>query len=140
MKIVTSVSLPGTCREAFAFYAKALGGEITTAISYGEAFPDTAPEIRAWLMYCWLQVGDQAILGSDMHPDHAPDMHRPKDGFDITLLFDAVEEARRIFDALSEGGEIGIPFGVNDCAPGFGAFTDRFGVPWMTNVTPAQPA
>ena len=140
MKIVTSVSLPGTCREAFEFYAKALGGEITTAISYGEAFPDTAPEIRDWLMYCWLQVGDQAILGSDMHPDHAPDMHRPKDGFDITLHFDSVDEARRVFEDLSAGGEVQIPFGVNDCAPGFGGFTDRFGVPWMTNVTPAQPA
>jgi PhnB protein len=134
MKIVTSVSLPGTCREAFEFYARVLGGEITTAIRYGEAFPDGPPQIADWLMYCWLQVGDQAILGSDMHPDHAPDMHKPKDGFDITLHFDTVEEARRVFEDLSEGGQIEMPFGVNDCAPGFGGFTDRFGVPWMTNV------
>jgi len=140
MKIVTSVSLPGTCREAFDFYARVLGGEITTAVSYGEAFPDTAPGTQDWLMYCWLQVGDQAILGSDMHPDHAPDMHKPKDGFDITLHFDSVDEARRVFEDLSDGGEVQIPFGVNDCAPGFGGFTDRFGVPWMTNVAPARPA
>jgi PhnB protein len=141
MKIVTSVSLPGTCREAFEFYARVLGGEITTAISYGEAFPDGPPGIKDWLMYCWLQVGDQAIMGSDMHPDHAPDMHKPKDGFDITLHFDTVEEARRVFEGLSEGGQIEMPFGVNDCAPGFGGFIDRFGVPWMTNVVaPAQNA
>jgi PhnB protein len=140
MKIVTSISLPGTCREAFEFYARVLGGEITAAIPYGEGEPDspTPPGIRDWLMYCWLQVGDQAILGSDMHPDHAPDMHKPKDGFDITLQFDTVEAARRVFEGLSEGGEISIPFGVNACAPGFSGFTDRFGVPWMTNVAPAQ--
>lgn len=135
MKIVTSVSLPGSCREAFQFYAKVLGGEITTAIPYGEAFPEGPPAIADWLMYCWLQVGDQAILGSDMHPDHAPDMNKPKDGFDITLHFDTVDEARRVFGDLSEGGEIQMPFGINECAPGFGSFTDRFGVPWMINVT-----
>lgn len=139
MKIVTSLSLPGTCREAFDFYAKALDGKITTAVTYGEGFPDTTPaEIRDWLMYCWLQVGDQALMGSDMHPDHAPDMHKKKDGFDVTLHFDKVEEARRAFEALSEGGVVTIPFGVNDCAPGFSGFTDKFGVPWMTNTTPAQ--
>lgn len=138
MKIVTSVSMPGTCREAFEFYARVLGGQITTAITYGEAFPETTPAgIRDWMMYCWLQVGDQAILGSDMHPDHAPDMSKPRDGFDITLHLDTVEEARRIFEGLSEGGEVKIPFGVNDCAPGFSGFTDRFGVPWMTNIPPA---
>ena len=87
MKIVASVSLPGTCREAF--------------------------------------------------EDHAPDMHKKKDGFDVTLHFETVEEARRVFEALSEGGEVSIPFGANDCAPGFSGFTDRFGVPWMTNTIPA---
>ncbi|WP_309627166.1 VOC family protein [Brevundimonas sp.] len=137
MKIVTSVSMPGTCREAFGFYAKVLGGEIITAITYGEAFPETPAPTNDWLMYCWLQVGDQVLLGSDMHPDHAPDLHKKKDGFDVTLHFDTVEEARRVFETLSEGGEVSIPFGVNDCAPGFSGFTDRFGVPWMTNVTPA---
>lgn len=141
MKIVPSVSLPGTCREAFDFYAKVLGGKITTAVRYGDAFPDGPPAIADWLMYCWLQVGDQAIQGSDMHPDHAPDMHKPKDGFDITLHFETVEEARRVFEGLSEGGQVEMPFGINDCAPGFGGFTDRFGVPWMTNVVaPTQNA
>ena len=142
MKIVTSLSFPGTCREAFEFYAGVLGGEITAAIPYGEGFPGmpVPPRIKDWLMHCWLQVGDQALMGSDMHPDYAPDMHKPKDGFDITLHFDSVDEARRVFADLSAGGEVQIPFGVNDCAPGFGGFTDRFGVPWMTNVTPAQPA
>ena len=139
MKIVTSLSFPGTCREAFDFYAAALGGEITAAIPYGEGFPGmpTPPQIRDWLMHCWLQVGDQAIMGSDMHPDFAPDMHRPKDGFDVTLHFDKVEDARRIFEGLSEGGEVRMPFAESPWSPGFGGFTDRFGVPWMINTMPA---
>lgn len=139
MKIVTSLSFPGNCGEAFDFYARVLGGEITARQPYGEGFPGmpVPPQIRDWLMHCWLQVGDQALMGSDMHPDYAPDMHKPKDGFDVTLHFDRVEDARRIFDGLSEGGEIRMPFAESPWSPGFGGFTDRFGVPWMINTTPA---
>ena len=138
MKIVTSLSFPGTCGEAFDFYAEVLGGEITARQPYGEGFPGmpTPPQIRDWLMHCWLQVGDQAIMGSDMHPDYATDMHKPKDGFDVTLHFDKVEDARRIFEGLSAGGEVRMPFAESPWSPGFGGFTDRFGVPWMINTTP----
>ena len=139
MKIVTSLSFPGTCREAFEFYADVLGGEITAAIPYGEGFPGmpVPPRIKDWLMHCWLQVGDQALMGSDMHPDYAPDMHKPKDGFDVTLHFDKVEDARRVFEALSKGGEVKMPFAESPWSPGFGGFTDTYGVPWMINTTPA---
>lgn len=138
MKIVTSLSFPGNCREAFDFYASVLDGQITAAMPYGDGPPEwpTPPEIRDWLMHCWLQVGDQALMGSDMHPAYAPDMTKPKDGFDVTLHFDDVDEARRIFDALSEGGEVRMPFAESFWSPGFGGFTDRFGVPWMINAVP----
>lgn len=142
MKIVTSLSFPGTCREAFEFYAGVLGGEITAAMPYSDAPPDmpVPDRIKDWMMHCWLQVGDQAIMGSDMHPDFTPDMNKVKDGFDVTLHFKDVEEARRIFDALSAGGEIRMPFAASFWSPGFGGFTDKFGVPWMINTNPDMPA
>ena len=39
MKIVTSLSFQGQCREAFEFYARVLGGRITAAFEYGDAPP-----------------------------------------------------------------------------------------------------
>ena len=39
MKIVTSLSFRGQCREAFEFYARVLGGRITAAYRYGDAPP-----------------------------------------------------------------------------------------------------
>ena len=139
MKIVTSLSFPGNCREAFEFYARVLGGEITAAMPYGDGPPEmpVPAGIRDWLMHCWLQVGDQALMGSDMHPDYTSDMHKPRDGFDVTLHTDSVEEGRRLFEGLSEGGEVRMPFAESFWSPGFGGFTDRFGVPWMINVRPA---
>lgn len=141
MKIVTSLSFPGTCREAFQFYADVLGGEIITAMPYSDGPPEmpVPDRIKDWMMHCWLQVGDQAIMGSDMHPDYTDDMNKAKDGFDVTLHFDDVNEARRIFDTLSEGGEVRMPFAATFWSPGFGGFTDKFGVPWMIN-TNGEPA
>ena len=69
MKIVTSLSFRGQCAEAFGFYAEVLGGKITAAIPYGDAppgMPITDPKYKSWLMHCWLDVGDQSLMGADM--------------------------------------------------------------------------
>ena len=41
------LSFPGTTREAYAFYAKALGATIETMMSYAD-MPATASCTRAW--------------------------------------------------------------------------------------------
>lgn len=138
MKIVTSLSFRGECRDAFEFYARVLGGEITAAMPYGDAPPGmpVGPQYKDWLMHCWLQVGDQALMGSDSPPEFAPPIDQLKNGFDVTLHTEDAAEARRWFDALSEGGKAVMPFGETFWSPGFGALVDRFGVPWMVNVVP----
>ncbi len=142
MKIVTSLSFRGQCREAFEFYARVLGGEITAAMPYGDGPPDMpiGPQYSDWLMHCWLQVGDQAIMGADMDVDWAPGIDKPRNGFDVTLHTDDAVEARRWYDALVEGGKPTMPFGETFWSPGYGGLEDRFGVPWMVNTIPAaQP-
>ena len=47
MKIVTSLSFRGQCREAFEFYAKVLGGRITAAFPYGDGPPDMPVDPRS---------------------------------------------------------------------------------------------
>ncbi|MBU2041076.1 MAG: VOC family protein [Alphaproteobacteria bacterium] len=139
MKIVTSLSFRGECREAFEFYAEVLGGKITAAMPYGDGPPDmpVGPQYRDWLMHCWLEVGDQAIMGADMDVDWAPGIDKPKNGFDVTLHTDSAAEARRWYDALVEGGRPTMPFGETFWSPGYGGLVDRFGVPWMVNTIPS---
>ncbi len=139
MQIVTSLSFKGQCREAFEFYAAALGGEITAALPYSEGPPDmpTKPEYKNWLMHCWMKVGDQAIMGADIPPEFGPNIDKPKNGFDVTLHSESVEEARRWFDTLSAGGRVIMPFAETFWSPGYGNFIDKFGVPWMVNAIPA---
>lgn len=139
MKIVTSLSFSGQCREAFEFYAEVLGGEITAAFpfSQGPADMPVDPKYADWLMHAWLQIGDQAIMGADMPPELAPNIGKPKNGFDVSYHSDDVAESRRVFDALAEGGQVQMPFAETFWSPGYGGLIDRFGVPWMINTNPS---
>lgn len=140
MKIVTSLSFQGQCREAFEFYARVLGGKITAAFPYSEGPPEMqAPEkMKDWLMHCWLEVGDQALMGADMDLEWAPNIDKPKNGFDVTLHTEDADEARRWYEQLAEGGREVMPFDKTFWSPGYGALVDRFGVPWMVNTIPAE--
>lgn len=140
MKIVTSLSFQGQCREAFEFYAQVLGGKITTAISYANAppgMPVSGEKYAGWLMHCWLEVGDQALMGADMDSGWAPNIEKPKNGFDVTLHSTDKAQGQRWFDALSEGGKASMPFGETFWSPGFGSLVDKFGIPWMINTMPS---
>jgi PhnB protein len=49
----------------------------------------------------------------------------------VSISADTEEEGRRLFDALSEGGNVMMPFSEAFWGGLFGMFTDRFGVHWM---------
>jgi PhnB protein len=51
----------------------------------------------------------------------------------LTLNFDTVDEARRIFERLSVGGTVTMPINEAFWAKAFGMLTDRFGCPWVVN-------
>ena len=141
MKLVTALSFQGQCREALEFYRSVLGGELQ-AFPYGDAPPGMPVDRKydGWLMHGWLQIGDQAIMGADMPPEFAPNIDKPKNGFDVSFHTDDAAEAKRVYDALSAGGKPGMEFGETFWSPGYGSFTDRFGIPWMINTLPAvQP-
>ena len=141
MKIVTSLSFQGQCREAFEFYAKVLGGKITAAFPYSDAPPDmpiTNDKYKNWLMHCWLDAGDQSLMGTDMDTDWAPNIDKPKNGFDVTLHTNDITEAKRWFDQLVDGGRAVMPFEATFWSPGYGALVDKFGVPWMVNTIPSS--
>jgi PhnB protein len=52
-------------------------------------------------------------------------------GFSLSLQYPSADEARRIFDALAQGGEIRMPMQKTFWAETFGMLVDRFGTPWM---------
>ena len=136
MKIATYLSFPGTCEEAFDLYAKTLGARVTFKQTFaGSPMADQAPP--GWgnkIMHESITVGDFTLMGSDAPPDR----YQVPQGTYVSLGVDKPEEGQRIFDALSQGGQVQMPYQKTYWASGFGMFVDRFGTPWMVNCE--QPA
>jgi len=132
MKLNPYLTFDGRCREAFAFYAKSLGGKITFSQTIGES-PMAAsmpPGDHGRIMHTTLQIGDLVLQGAD-----APSgMFSQPAGFSVALHFDDPVEGERIFTKLAENGMVQMPFQPTFWAKGFGMLIDQFGTPWMVNA------
>lgn len=135
MKIHSYLMFPGTAREAFAFYARVLGGTVTASVAYGESPQGDTPEAyRDWVMHTSLEVGDQLLMASDHAPFCPGPGYEGIKGCSVSLQIDDADEARRVFDALSQDArEVAMPMAPTFWARQFGMCTDRFGVAWMVN-------
>jgi PhnB protein len=130
MKLQPYLHFGGDCRDAMTFYQRVLGGEIATMMTYGEGPPDlVGPEWRDRILHATLKIGDEELLGSDAPPGR----YQPPAGFDVTIALEELDEARRIFDALSEGGAVTMEMQTTFWTRGFGMLVDRFGIRWMIN-------
>ena len=49
------------------------------------------------------------------------------------MAYPTVEEAKRVFDKLADGGKITMPFAKTFWAEAFGMCVDPFGTNWMVN-------
>ena len=131
MKVVPNIDFDGDCREAFTAYAAILGGQIRAMISHRDMPGMSAPVAEDQMdriIHAWLDIGDQALMGQDMQEFSG------RKGHSVMVQADTVEDARRIFTALAEGGEIAIPFGKQPWSEGFGTTTDRWGVSWVIDT------
>jgi PhnB protein len=55
----------------------------------------------------------------------------------VGVSVDTVDDARRVFDALAEGGQVTATLMETFFSPAFGTCVDRCGVPWM--IVAASP-
>ena len=120
----------GRCAEAMRFYEQTLGGKLEALFTYGESpDPEHCPAgAKDLIMHARLQLGSGALMASDTPPGEAG---KPMAGFALSLNYGTADEARRIFDALSQGGSVTMPMQKTFWSEAFGMFTDRFGTPWM---------
>jgi PhnB protein len=131
MQVNPYLIFDGQCETAFTFYERCLGGTIAALLTYGESpMADRTPsEGRGKIMHARLVVGDTVLMGSDAPPGR----YEKPQGISVTLGVDEPGEAERIFNALAEGGSVGMPLQETFWALRFGMVVDRFGIPWMIN-------
>ena len=71
------------------------------------------------------------IMGSDSPQMMGP--VNPGNNFSISINTNSESEANKIFNGLSDGGEVFMPMAKSEWGAYFGMFTDKFGIRWMVN-------
>jgi PhnB protein len=132
MKLNPYLAFDGRCREAFAFYEKALGGKIAFIQTMGESpmAANMPAEAHGRVMHVTLHVGDQVLQGADAPPGQ---FTKPA-GFCVALHVDDAAQGERVFNALATDGQVQMPFQATFWAKGFGMLVDQFGTPWIVNA------
>ncbi|HET7850248.1 MAG TPA: VOC family protein [Pseudolabrys sp.] len=132
MQIDPYLFFDGRCDEAIAFYGKAVGAKTEMLMRYKDA-PDQSMVTKGSenkVMHASLNVGGVRVLASDGHNKGNPKF----EGFSLAITADGEPEAERMFNALSDGGEVTMPLGKTFFSPKFGMLKDKFGVNWMVLV------
>lgn len=128
----TYLTFDGTCAEAMRFYERTLGGKLEFMMSHAESpmAAQTPPGNADRIMHARLALTDRILMASDSMAGQPYDgMH----GFSLSLIFPSADEAKQVFDALADGGQVTMPLQKMFWAEAFGSLIDRFGTPWMVN-------
>lgn len=131
MKLNPYLNFNGECAAALKFYEEALGGKVVFSMTWrempgAEQFP---AETHNLIMHATLNVGDDTLMCADSPPGQ----YKTPTGMNVSIHLKEVPEGERIFQTLSEGGNVKMPFQKTFWSPGFGMCVDRFGIPWMVN-------
>ncbi len=130
------IHFQGNCREAMTAYEAIFGGRLEI-MTYDQA-PDASDEMKAsgLVMHSTLHLSGRILLASDFPPGLKGD---PQQAVTISHIAPSVPEAKRLFAALSEGGEVIMDYQPTFWSDGFGMLKDRFGTHWMISAPWRQP-
>jgi len=120
-----------TARQAMEFYQGIFGGELTVS-TFGE-FGMGETNDAALVMHAQLETPSGfTLMGADTPTGTDLDA-----GTSITVCLsgDDVEQLRGYFAGLAEGGEVSVPLEKQMWGDEYGALVDRFGIPWMANIS-----
>jgi PhnB protein len=130
MAFTPYLSFNGNAREAFTRYKEIFGGELVI-LTMADAPPDAGPPGADpnLVMHAALTVAAEAyVMGAD---DPTGSFDGNVNGMCVSWNTPDAAEAKRVFDALADGGEVQMPIGESFFSPAFGMCRDRFSVPWM---------
>ncbi len=131
MDVNIYLTFDGRCAEAFAEYARILGGSVEYQQTFGDSpmAGEVKPEHQGRILHAALRVGDTVIMGSDAPPE----WYSKPEGFSVSLGFDELDAGAAAFEALAKGGTVKMALQETFWAKSFGMVIDRFGTPWILN-------
>lgn len=141
-RVSTYLNFQGQTEEAFTFYAKTFGTEISALNRYSDA-PAMGPadlpaDEQALVMHAELPIiTGHVLMGTDMLRSMSQET-RVGNNTTLCLEVDSSDEADRLYSALSDGGAEGSPMADMPWGAYWGVTLDRYGIRWMISHTPAS--
>ena len=129
MSVTPYLNFDGRCEEAIEFYKKTLGAKVEMLMRFKEN-PDPStnpPGSGEKVMHACFRIGETAVMASDGMAKGKPVFQ----GFSLSYTAASDAEAKKLFAALGEGGQVQMPLAKTFFASSFGMVADRFGVSWM---------
>lgn len=134
------INFNGNAEEAFTFYKSVFGGEFGKITRFKDLASSEfkVPESEAdKIMQITLSIsGANMLIGNDV-PSFMGTVSEQENRSKIHVAAGSKEEAQRIFDGLSAGGEVEGPMGDSAWGTYFGMFRDQYGIEWVIECAQA---
>ncbi len=128
------INFNGNTEEAFTFYKSVFGGDFTSIIRLKDlASPEfpVAQEDAEKIMQIILPIsGANTLIGNDV-PSFMGVVNEQENRSKIHVTADNTQEADRLFEGLSHGGQVEAPMSDSAWGTYFGMFRDRYGIEWV---------
>jgi PhnB protein len=132
------INFNGNAEEAFTFYKSVFGGEFAIIMRFKDLsspeFPVAENEANK-IMHIALPIGKNFLMANDV-PEILGRVNENENRSKISISAESKEEADKLFNGLSAGGEIEMPISDSPWGSYFGMFRDKYGIEWMIDFDP----
>lgn len=133
------INFNGNAEEAFNFYKSVFGGEFAKIVRFKDLpsnpdYPIPAHEANK-IMHIALPIGKSILMANDV-PESMGRTNENENRSKIVISAESKEEADKLFNGLSAGGQIEMPIQDSPWDSYFGMFRDKYGIEWMVDFDP----
>jgi PhnB protein len=127
------INFNGNAEEAFIFYRSVFGGEFSKVMRFKDL---SSPEYQVAeneankIMHIALPIGNSVLIANDV-PEFMGRTNENENRSKISISAESRDEADKIFNGLSVGGEIEFQIGDSPWGSYFGGFRDKYGIEWI---------
>jgi PhnB protein len=129
------INFNGNAEEAFNFYKSVFGGEFAQVMRFKDLaspeFPVAEKEAHK-IMHIALPIGPNVLMANDV-PESMGRTNENENRSKISISAESKEEADKLFNGLSAGGQIEMPIADSPWGSYFGMFRDKYGIEWMVD-------
>ncbi len=132
------INFNGNAEEAFHFYRSVFGGEFSKIMRFKDLasteFPVADAEAHK-IMHIELPIGPNFLMANDV-PEHMGRTNENENRSKIVIKAESKDEADKLYNGLSAGGQVEMPIDDSPWGTYFGMFRDQYGIEWMIDFDP----